>query len=138
MPMPEYADVILDLAKAEVVCPCDGHVGACGGTCSVCQSGECCGGMGRIPLFPTLRVKRNHWKCPQYGECSSEDRFEDCQGRGWVPEPDERVAAWEVFKSLPNRIKQEIVDLPLDDGADCWEEAVFQAGLAYAKERGYA
>lgn len=37
------------LRGKQMQCPCNGNVGSCGGTCRVCQSGECCGGMGLAP-----------------------------------------------------------------------------------------
>ena len=105
----DIAACILMLAELETECPCDcGHVSIT--TTDACLS--CEGGLNKVPKYTGLRRIRkyyNHNFC--HPDCESSD--EDCQGRGWVPVSDERVAAMVVLEQLvsgfPNsvRLRQE-------------------------------
>ena len=77
------------LVLAKVPCPCNGRVGNCGGTCEVCKSGECCGGMGSVPHFPAL--SKVCWCCNGKGDAGEGSVFGcaqrsciECHGTGRV------------------------------------------------------
>lgn len=93
--------------------------------------------------FAVLRVECSSLGWSLAFHVVQHDKAEDypcCQGRGWVPEPDARVACWEVFKLLPNRIKRDIADAPFHLSAtspffDTWEEAVLREAEVWLEEK---
>lgn len=102
------------------------------------QPHAACSGTGRIVPFASLQVGgEKHSPCVASKRCfgtASQGWVDDCQGRGWVPEPDVRVVCWEIFEKHPE-IMGSMMQRPDLYGEYEVKEALFRAAQSWLKEQ---